>query len=788
MVRYAQAGAPFLGSVSPAVPKAVIVVDLPDPRRLAEAAGRIPRAASQLPGRASGFRVQPETVALAAILAFALLIRIVRLGTLPQNVTADEADNLVAVYHILAGHGPGFFGLDWKPAPAFSTYVMAGIMSVTGLGVASARLASVLFSVAALVPFYLLARRTVRPLAALLATLLLASNAWYLNFSRSGWENVWIALFLLVALLCLAHGTERGGLGWFVGAGICAALGLYGYFAGSAILPSLLLYLPIALWQRRQPARTILLGYMVLTVIALGLYAPQLLSTLHQWTMATRRLATVSVFTAGGTPAGAVTLMLAQAAATLRAFVLLDPGLPYNPRYNQPLAAALDPLTGLAYVAGLALAARRWRETALWWAPLIGGLLPVQILAMGAPDGARAVPFAPVLYLFVALALDEVLARPALLPLRWALPALVPVAVHLGVTSYIAWMELPDTLQARQPAVELSEFAAWQRLQLDEARAGRIGLNVLQWQERRAALAAQGVEEPDSSPPPFTPAIQGQSAPRIGKATAVIRSGSGMAALREPHGIAVDRDGNVYLADTGNARVVKLDPNGKLLRQWGQRGETSGAFMEPFAVAVDSAGRVYVLDSGRGVILRFTGEGQLDRELLADAGAYHPRGLFIDGNDHLYLADTGRNRILELTPDGQIVKQWAKSETFDLDQPTSVAVDRAGNLYVAEPEAKRLRKLSQDGRLLAQREIAGANTREGPHLAVTPRSQLVLTDPGSGRAGYLDTRLTWLATLDPPDVELQMPVGVAVTPGGEVWLLDPSVPLAVRVSGSPPGP
>ena len=62
--------------------------------------------------------------ALLAIMGLGTVLRLVSLTDVPPNVSPDEADNLQVVYHILAGTGPGFFGLDWKPSPAFSTYMI----------------------------------------------------------------------------------------------------------------------------------------------------------------------------------------------------------------------------------------------------------------------------------------------------------------------------------------------------------------------------------------------------------------------------------------------------------------------------------------------------------------------------------------------------------------------------------------------------------------------------------------------------------------------------------------
>ena len=69
-------------------------------------------------------------LSLVLLSVFALTIRLVSLSTIPPNVSSDEADNLRVVYHILVGKGPGFFDLDWKPALAFSVYLISLFMRI----------------------------------------------------------------------------------------------------------------------------------------------------------------------------------------------------------------------------------------------------------------------------------------------------------------------------------------------------------------------------------------------------------------------------------------------------------------------------------------------------------------------------------------------------------------------------------------------------------------------------------------------------------------------------------
>jgi sugar lactone lactonase YvrE len=82
------------------------------------------------------------------------------------------------------------------------------------------------------------------------------------------------------------------------------------------------------------------------------------------------------------------------------------------------------------------------------------------------------------------------------------------------------------------------------------------------------------------------------------------------AQLRRPEGIAVDRDGNLWVADYGRDRVVKLAPDGRLLLSWGGRGSGPGEFVGPKGIAIDpTSGRLYVADTGNARVQRLAPDG-----------------------------------------------------------------------------------------------------------------------------------------------------------------------------------
>jgi DNA-binding beta-propeller fold protein YncE len=110
-----------------------------------------------------------------------------------------------------------------------------------------------------------------------------------------------------------------------------------------------------------------------------------------------------------------------------------------------------------------------------------------------------------------------------------------------------------------------------------------------------------------------------------------------------PTNLALDRDGNIYVADTGNYRIQKVDARGRQLREFGAVGDGLGHFARPKGIAVDGEGRVYAVDAAFANIQIFDAEGRL---LLVFGGAgpapgnmYLPAKVAIDYDHIEFFAD-----------------------------------------------------------------------------------------------------------------------------------------------------
>src|SRR5215469_7590424 len=189
--------------------------------------------------------------------------------------------------------------------------------------------------------------------------------------------------------------------------------------------------------------------------------------------------------------------------------------------------------------------------------------------------------------------------------------------------------------------------------------------------------------------------------------------------FRQVTDMAWDAAGNTYISDGYvNSRVAKVDRDGNWVKSWGEPGSGPGQFKVPHSIAVDAQGNVYVADRGNGRIQVFDGEGKFLRQIVIDVPApadarpaigrrpEHPAGTMAPGapwaicitpgpHQVLYSSDAFPGRIYKLTLDGKVLGMLGKSgkQPGQFGWIHEMACPSENELYVAELLNWRVQKL-----------------------------------------------------------------------------------------------
>jgi sugar lactone lactonase YvrE len=215
-------------------------------------------------------------------------------------------------------------------------------------------------------------------------------------------------------------------------------------------------------------------------------------------------------------------------------------------------------------------------------------------------------------------------------------------------------------------------------------------------------------------------------------------SGDGGAAasatLSLPTGVALDRAGNLYIADEFNNSIRKVTPAGIITSVAGESGiyppffagdgglATAATLDLPYGIAIDPAGDLYVSDANHrrirrvaaisSIITTVAGDGVSnfagDGGSATQAALDYPVDVKVDSNGNLFIADSMNHRVRKVTPAGMITTiagngtpgfsgDGGTATTAQLDTPVAVAVDASGNVYISDSRNNRVRQVTPNG-------------------------------------------------------------------------------------------
>jgi sugar lactone lactonase YvrE len=307
-----------------------------------------------------------------------------------------------------------------------------------------------------------------------------------------------------------------------------------------------------------------------------------------------------------------------------------------------------------------------------------------------------------------------------------------------------------------------------------------------------------------------------------------------------PLAVAVDAEGNVYVADSANHRVRKIAPDGTVTTVVGgdQVGYADGpiseaVFSTPTGVAVAASGTLYVADSAEvdphpmrvrvvtldGTVTTLAGsweEGYKDG-FGPDAQFKVPATVTVDDAGNVYVADTNNHRVRLISPEGEVTTLAGSLEAgyaagyvdgpaaeAKFNGPRSVAVDGAGNVYVADTGNHCIRVITPDGQVstLAGAKEPGYADGQGAEarfsfpagIGVDAEGNLYVADTANHRIRKIapDGTVTTLAGSGEPgnadgaagEAQFRVPEGVAVDADGNLIVADTGNHRIRKITGN----
>jgi DNA-binding beta-propeller fold protein YncE len=307
---------------------------------------------------------------------------------------------------------------------------------------------------------------------------------------------------------------------------------------------------------------------------------------------------------------------------------------------------------------------------------------------------------------------------------------------------------------------------------------------LLLWVPLVLAVAAGGqvlAQEPDSLPA----GLIGVTSHRLEPVMALGGYGDGAGEMAFPQGVAVDGLGRIFVADTGNNRVLRFDPEGSYLGEFGGLGFELGRFDGPQDLFVGEALQLWVLDGENLRVVRYDLRGNLvglvfdmaSEEVRARLGLVRPGGLAADTGGLLYVTDASGDRLIVYqTLNGEISELGGfGTQPGRLRFPTGVAVDDRGTIAVADGGNSRIQALDAFGGFVRAWPLSGKHEMGRVSVVWLPERRLAVAESDSSRISVVafDGRL--LARLEERGSgpgQLAKPGALTVDRSGRIYVAD----------------
>lgn len=240
--------------------------------------------------------------------------------------------------------------------------------------------------------------------------------------------------------------------------------------------------------------------------------------------------------------------------------------------------------------------------------------------------------------------------------------------------------------------------------------------------------------------------------PQVGYRSSTLRTIA--KGLSNPSSVTVDGAGNVFIADTGNQRLLKVAPGGA------QQSIDAGGLFNPSAVAVDGGGNVLLANAGNGFIEAFA--YQTETSSAVQSGLSQPEGIAISPIGDIYISEAGSGLVVRLLPNGGTPIKVLSG----VINPTGLAFDSAGDLFAALSGSNLVYEESATG--FTSTEL-GEDLKGPEGVAVDAAGDVFISDTGNDRVVELPAGGGAQQTIVSG---LKQPAGIALDKAGNLYIAD----------------
>ncbi len=253
--------------------------------------------------------------------------------------------------------------------------------------------------------------------------------------------------------------------------------------------------------------------------------------------------------------------------------------------------------------------------------------------------------------------------------------------------------------------------------------------------------------------------------------------------FKQPSGVTVDNNNNLYIIDTSSIKVKKYSPEGKYMKAFGQAGREFRKLKIPGGIAVDSKGNLYVTDAKTHGVLLFSATGKYRTRWGAKMGSDNakfntPMGIAVDSSDNIYVADSRNNRIKKYSNNGRMLKAWGKQGSSDGDftYPMGVAVNKNNEIFIID--RVRVQKFSSEGAFIfafGKRGVGDGEFNRPMGIYIDQNGYIYVADSGNNRIQKFDSKgqfiMKW-GTAGSGNGQMAFPIGVTVDRRGYVYVAE----------------